>query len=88
MKVKLTGNPNKQVSRDAIGARIYVNLPNGNVLWREVRSTDGYMSVHPKQQHFGLGGFKQVSIDVVWPNGEKTQHLDVEANQALILELD
>jgi len=88
LKVKLIGNPTKKVTRDAIGARIYVNLPNGKVLWREVRSTDGYMSVHPKQQHFGLGSFNQVSLDVVWPNGERQQYSDVNANQVLILALD
>ena len=81
LKVKLIGNSKKQVTRDAIGARIYVTLPNGQELWREVRSTDGYMSVHPKQQHFGLGKAEFVNIQVIWPNGEVTKLDKVTVNQ-------
>ncbi len=87
LKIKLTGDPKQQVSKDAIGARIYVTLVNGQRVWREVRSTDGYMSVHPKQQHFGLGNAKEVTVEVVWPNGKITKYNNIAANQAMEIAL-
>ncbi|KPV96563.1 ASPIC and UnbV [Pseudoalteromonas sp. P1-9] len=62
-------------------------LPGGKQIWREVRSTDGYMSVHPKMQHFGLGDVEFANIQVVWPNGEVTQLDKVNANQIKLITL-
>ncbi|MFH6955663.1 CRTAC1 family protein [Pseudoalteromonas sp. XMcav1-K] len=87
LKVKLLGAPQKNVTKDAIGARIYLTLPNGHNIWREVRSTDGYMSVHPKVQHFGLGNAKSVKLKVVWPNGETSTIENVKPNQLKVIEL-
>ena len=87
LKVKLVGSSAKKVTADAIGARIYVTLPNGKIIWREIRSTDGYMSVHPKQQHFGLGKADTVSITIKWPNGQVSSFDSVKANQALTYSL-
>lgn len=81
LKVKLTGNPEQNVTRDAIGTKLLVMLPNGQQIWREVRSTDGYMSVHPKQQHFGVGIAKKVNIEITWPNGIVQKFKDVATNQ-------
>jgi len=39
-------------------------------MWREIHSTTGYLSVHPKIQHFGLGNDLKVAITVKWSNGE------------------
>ncbi|MDO6748363.1 CRTAC1 family protein [Gilvimarinus sp. 1_MG-2023] len=72
VKIKLVGNPDKGVSRDAIGARIVLYTSAGQKIWREIHSTIGYMSVHPKEQHIGLGDNAIVKVDIVWPNGEKT----------------
>lgn len=87
LKVKLIGDVAQQVSKDAIGARIYVTLPNGNQVWREIRSTDGYMSVHPKQQHFGLGKVEFVDIKVIWPNGKHSEFKKVRSNQSKVIKL-
>ena len=87
LKVKLIGDPKQKVNRDAIGTKLLITLPNGQTIWREVRSTDGYMSVHPKQQHVGLGTANTVDIEVIWPNG-KTQTLsNVTSNQELEISL-
>ncbi|NVK21296.1 MAG: CRTAC1 family protein [Kangiellaceae bacterium] len=83
MKVKLIGNLEKKVTRDAIGARIIVKTDSGNTIWREVSSTIGYMSVHPKQQHIGLGNDKIVELIVEWPNGDVSRLENVKANQSL-----
>ena len=88
LKVKLVGNPSFKVNSDAIGARIYVTLPTGETLWREIRGTDGYMSVHPKLQHFGLGTAETVKIKIVWPNGTVSNFKDVNANQNITYKLE
>ncbi len=87
LKVKLTGDPKQKVNADAIGARIYVTLPNGHKIWREIRGTDGYMSVNPSEQHFGLGQAKKVDVEVVWPNKKVQKFAGVNVNQRLALHL-
>jgi hypothetical protein len=71
LKIKLVGDPAKGVTRDAIGARILVDTKTQKGLWREVFSTIGYLSVHPKEQHFGLGADKKANVTVIWPGGER-----------------
>lgn len=87
LKIKLVGNPSFKVTKDAIGAKVIATLPNGNTIWREVRSTDGYMSVHPKEQHFGLADFELVDLKIIWPNGDVKQLKQVKANQRLVVEM-
>jgi hypothetical protein len=87
LKIKLHGNPEKNVTRDAIGAKVIVTLPNGKILWREIRSTDGYMSVHPKVQHFGLGDAQRVQVKVIWPNGKKQYLNDIKVDQLFEIQL-
>jgi hypothetical protein len=71
LKIKLVGDPAKGVSRDAIGARIVVDTAKQKGLWRAVFSTTGYLSVHPKEQHFGLGTAKKADVTVIWPGGAR-----------------
>ncbi len=87
LKVKLIGNPEKSVSLDAIGAKIIVTLPDGKTIWREIRSTDGYMSVHPKEQHFGVGKAKQVDLKIIWPNGDTKDFKQIKVDQKLKIAL-
>ena len=69
--IRLVGDPAKGVTRDAIGAKIVVDTPKQKGLWREVFSTIGYLSVHPKSQRVGLGSDTTANVTIVWPNGEK-----------------
>jgi hypothetical protein len=71
LKIRLVGDPAKGVTRDAIGAQILVDTPREKGMWREVFSTIGYLSVHPKEQHFGLGAATRANVTVVWPNGDR-----------------
>jgi hypothetical protein len=80
LKVKLVGNPSKS-NRDAIGAQLIVVLPDGRQLWREVHSTDGYLSVHPKMMHFGVGQADQVDLKIIWPDGTKEEHKNLTINK-------
>ena len=71
IKLRLTGDPAKGVTRDAIGAKIIAATKSHKGLWREVFSTIGYLSVHPKEQHLGLGSDTKADVTIVWPNGER-----------------
>ncbi|MEA2488813.1 MAG: enediyne biosynthesis protein [Acidobacteriota bacterium] len=71
IKIRLVGDPSKGVTRDAIGAQLLVDTPKSKGMWREVFSTTGYLSVHPKEQHLGIGDATTADVTVLWPNGEK-----------------
>ncbi len=81
IRLRLVGDPAKGVTRDAIGAKIVVNTPKQRGLWREVFSTIGYLSVHPKEQHVGLGADTKADVTVIWPNGEKETHSALAADR-------
>ena len=82
IKLRLTGDPKKGVTRDAIAAKITVDSAHNKGLWREVFSTTGYLSVHPKEQHFGLGADKKANVTITWPNGEKETFNGLAADRA------
>lgn len=66
---RLEGDPAAGCNRDAIGAVIEVSSANHKRLWREVLSTTGYLSVHPKVQYFGLGKDTSADVAIRWPCG-------------------
>lgn len=80
--VRLVGDPEKNVSRDAIGARILVDSESHENLWRAVFSTIGYLSVHPKEQHFGLGADESADVTVIWPNGDREVFRNLAADRS------
>lgn len=86
MAIRLVGDPAKKTTRDAIGAKIIVETANNVWVWREVHSTSGYLSGHPKEQHFGLGKSAKVHVSVFWPDGEHQEFEDVAADKRYILE--
>ncbi|HEX2120324.1 MAG TPA: CRTAC1 family protein, partial [Thermoanaerobaculia bacterium] len=82
LKLRLVGDPAKGVTRDAIGAKITVDTAKQKGLWREVFSTIGYLSVHPKEQHLGLGSDTKADVTVVWPSGEREVFRGLAADRA------
>jgi hypothetical protein len=82
LKLRLIGDPAKGVTRDAIGAKIIVDTPSQKGIWREVFSTIGYLSVHPKEQHIGLGNDTTADVTITWPNGDKQVLKGLEANKS------
>jgi len=83
LAVKLTGSPKAGSNLDAIGARIVITLENGDTLWREIHGSVAYMTVHPKQQNFGLGKFTNATMEIRWPNGE-LQSVNIETVDKVI----
>ncbi|MBV8545123.1 MAG: ASPIC/UnbV domain-containing protein, partial [Acidobacteria bacterium] len=80
IKIRLTGDPSKGVTRDAIGARILVDTPHLKNLWREVFSTIGYLTSPPKEQHLGLGTDTRADVTVIWPNGDRQTFKNLAAD--------
>jgi hypothetical protein len=74
--------PGPRSSRDAIGARIVVTLEDGTRARREVQAGSGYLSMNPKQQHFGVGQSRSVDVQIIWPNGERQALPALAANES------
>jgi hypothetical protein len=85
MKIKLIGEPMEGVNRDAIGSSILLNSKSTRDQWREIHSTTGYLSVHPKEQYFGMGKDKQADIEIRWSNGVVKKLRNLEANRKHII---
>jgi hypothetical protein len=82
LKLRLVGDPEKHVTRDAIGAKITVDTATQKGMWREVFSTTGYLSVHPKEQHIGLGNETKADVTIVWPDGTRETLRGLAADHA------
>ncbi|MBT8256626.1 MAG: CRTAC1 family protein [Bacteroidia bacterium] len=85
VKIKLIGHPDAKVNLDAIGSTLLVRLKNGKKIWREIHSTTGYLSVHPKEQHFGLGTDETVDVEIRWSNGKNFLIYNLAANTTYII---
>jgi hypothetical protein len=82
LTVKLRGRaPNSE----AIGARVRVTS-NGTTQLRELHAGSNFVSQDPAEAHFGLGPIRSVTLEVVWPDGARSVHDPVAANQLLVLE--
>ncbi|MCU1348598.1 MAG: RNA-binding protein [Acidobacteria bacterium] len=81
IKIRLTGDPARGVTRDAIGAQIRVDTVHQKGLWREVFSTVGYLTVNPKEQHLGLGRDSKADVTILWPNGDRETHKGLAAGK-------
>ena len=82
LKIKLLGDPQTGSNRDGIGAKIEVRSKEGLSNSRIVQGGSGYLSMNPKQQHFGVGGAQAVDVEVTWPSGEKQKFSDLATNRA------
>ena len=76
------------LNRDAIGARVEVqleNLPDARLI-RTLYAGDAYLSQSSKWLHFGLGQGAQIgSVIVRWPGGETEAFSQVEAGGRYLL---
>lgn len=59
-----------QSNRDAIGAKVKLNLNSGAHLYEHVTTANGIYSASDKRVHFGLGRETQIdSVEITWPGG-------------------
>jgi hypothetical protein len=61
---------------------VLVTTDGGLYQSREVQGGSGYLSMNPKQQHFGLGRADSVDVRITWPNGEEQILRGLAANRA------
>ena len=80
--IKLIGDPTRKITRDAIGTTLILTTPNGEKLWKGVHSTTGYLSVHPKMLHFGLGNVKSFNLEINWPDGHIQKLENLKTNRS------
>jgi hypothetical protein len=77
--------------RDAIGARVEVNLDNddsfaaGRTLTRLIDGGSGFLGQNEQIAHFGLGASALLAVRVRFPDGSVVVHRSVAANQQLII---
>jgi len=83
--IKLIGDPSQNITKDAIGTALILTTPDGEKKWKEVYSTTGYLSVHPKICHFGLGAARTCNLEIRWPNGHIQIVENVEPNQQHVI---
>ena len=70
----------------AIGARVLVELDDGTLLARWVRSGTSFFSQDDLCAHFGLpAGASVRAVRVRWPDGEESEHPDPALNSTLRL---
>jgi hypothetical protein len=73
------------LNRDAIGTQVSVTA-NGVTQKRTVMPSRSYLAQVELPLTFGLGNLERVDrVEVTWPDGEKRDLLDVEADQTLEL---
>jgi len=79
VKVRVLGDPEQGVNRDAIGVQILLTTSQDHHVWREIKGSTGYLSVHPKIQHFGVGQATHADIKIIWPDNrfQVIKHLPV-----------
>jgi histone H3/H4 len=85
LKIRLIGDPTQGSNRDAIGARIRVTAGEDLHVSREIQGGSGYLSMNPKQQHFGLANADSADLLIIWPNGERQRLEGLAANRAYLI---
>src|SRR6266478_5784614 len=76
----------KKSNRDAVGARITVETPDGRQT-RTLRIGSGFLAQHAKEMFFGLGSAKSVvQATIDWPSGLSQKLQDLPINHRIWVE--
>jgi enediyne biosynthesis protein E4 len=81
LRVKTIGT---RSNRDGIGAKVTVKTSNGTRLFGMVKTGSSYLSQSELPLTFGLGKpgtNKIVSLEIVWPSGQKDSIANLKPNQ-------
>ncbi len=81
LRVKTVGT---RSNRDGIGAKVTVKTNTGARLFAMVKTGSSYLSQSELPLTFGLGkpeASKTVSLEIIWPSGQKDTIPDVKPNQ-------
>jgi hypothetical protein len=69
-----------KLNRDATGARVTVQTPDGSRQLREQNGGYHRWSQHDRRLHFGLGTATTATVTVAWPGGRTDTYANVAAN--------
>ena len=84
LRLRLVG---RKVNRDAVGTRITLVLPNGELHSQQVMPTRSYLSQCELPVTFGLGETTQISgVSIVWPDGTKQVVATPEIDREILIE--
>jgi enediyne biosynthesis protein E4 len=84
LRVALAGTAS---NRDAIGARVRLDVGGGQTVWRMVKTGSSYLSQSELPLTFGLGARQKIDgIEVVWPNGRTERLPGVAADRAITIQ--
>jgi len=73
-------------NRDAVGARVEVELEDGTRLVRARRAGEGYLAQSSRWLFFGLGGRAVSAVRVRWPDGSRETFEGVTAGRFELVE--
>ena len=76
------------VNRDAIGARVYLMMSNGQRMMQEIKSGSSLGAGNDTALHFGLGNGSPVpeQMTIIWPNGRKETRFHIPINRTWVIE--
>jgi hypothetical protein len=86
LRVKTVGT---RSNRDGIGAKVILKTAKGAKLFGMVKTGSSYCSQSELPIVFGLGApeeGKTLSLDIIWPSGQKDTISDVKPNQSITVE--
>jgi enediyne biosynthesis protein E4 len=86
LRIKTVGT---RSNRDGIGAKVTVKAADGRRLFKMVKTGSSYLSQSELPLTFGLGRpapGKTVSIEIVWPSGQKDVITSVTPNQFITVQ--
>ncbi len=86
LRVKTVGT---RSNRDGIGAKVILKTAKGAKLFSMVKTGSSYCSQSELPIVFGLGApeeGKTLSLEIIWPSGQKDIIPDVKPNQSIIVE--
>jgi hypothetical protein len=79
VSVQLTGAGD--VNRDAVGARVYLELTDGRTLMQEVKNGSSKGAGNQLALHFGLGDATVNAATIRWPNGTSERHANTSIDR-------
>jgi hypothetical protein len=83
LRVALAGSAS---NRDAIGARVRLDLGGRQTVWHMVKTGSSYLSQSELPLTFGLGARQKVDgIEIAWPNGRTERLPGVAADRAITI---
>ena len=88
LKVRLLGDPGKQVNLFAIGAQVRLSMPDGQIFTRQVEAGTGQGNQNDLVLHFGLGEHgDSVEMEILWPGGSTRTIKNVEVDRRVTLRM-